>query len=178
MTTLTSSMKNFKAVFTLLLAIVTVVGLSACAEGDGGAGEGADTAMTADTMGMQNDSMQGGMMSDSVTVQSTISMLQRGVTSIPVNAAVQNINGWQSQLQGMSDLSDLNDNLGELKDELQSDNLDGEDIGEALKELGRLTNQAAQSASGQQGSQIQALGQALTQGGNRLTSGASGQDAM
>lgn len=172
------AMKSFShTALTLLLGAFVALGLSACAEGteDGLDADTTDTAMAPPPGaedGMQDGAMQdGGTMGDSVTVQGTINMLRQGVTTMPVNAAVRNINGWQSRIEDRSELSDLNDNLDALKEELQADQIDDQAVGDLLTQLGDQTNQAAQNAPAQQMPRLQTLGQTLTQAGNQLTGG-------
>ena len=75
--------------------------------------------------------------SDSPTVDETISTLQSGLTAIPLDAAISNIEGWQAQLDGSSDaaVQDISSQLGELKTALQADTIDGTEVGGLLVRL-------------------------------------------
>jgi hypothetical protein len=158
----------------LLLATLAVLGLSACAEGGGG--EGTDS-VTVDSVlaGQQRGGMRQGM-SGGATPQSTITMLRKGVRNIAVNQAVQNINGWQEKLQqqsGDAAFSQIDDNLGRLKNELTATDLDAQAIADLLSQLGQQTTKAAQNASGPSAQQLQQLGTLLSEAGNTLTGGGS-----
>ena len=65
-----------------------------------------------------------------VDIDSTISALQRDLTSIPTDQAVAIINNWQQELSG----TDLAEDLGELKEALLSG--DTSSIAEILVDLG------------------------------------------
>lgn len=165
------------ASFSLFLAAFVALALSACTEtqtSDTGDTTGVGGAVTGEGGLSQQEGVGGGL----ATVQTTISLLRQGVTAIPVNQAVRNINSWEQRLQqvqvegqAQQTVSNITDNLGHLKSELQADQIDGQAVGNLLTQLGEQTSQAAQAASGQTVQQLQQLGQVLTQSGNRLTSG-------
>ena len=109
--------------------------------------------------------------SDSPTVDETISTLQGGLTAIPLDAAISNIEGWQAQLDGSSDaaVQDISSQLGELKTALQADTIDGTEVGGLLVRLGEGTAAAAGGDSG-----LTELGGVLTQAGNGLLGNITG----
>ncbi len=113
--------------------------------------------------------------SSAPTVDETISALKGGLTAIPLDAAIANIEDWQAQLGGSSDaaVQDISSQLGELKTALQADTIDGTEVGGLLVRLGKGTTAAAGGDSG-----LTELGSVLTQAGNGLlgniTSGMSG----
>ena len=104
--------------------------------------------------------------SDAPTVQGTIDTLKGGLTAIPVDAAVANIEGWEAQLGGSSDpaVQSIASQLGELKTALQADSIDGAQVGSLLVSLGQGTTAAAGGDSG-----LTELGNLLTQAGGSLT---------
>lgn len=108
-----------------------------------------------------------------VTAQGTVSLLQGGLTNIATDQAVQNIDGWLARIDDANNdaLDAVADNLEELKTALQADEIDGAEVGNLLTELGQQTSETASAATGQQMTQLQALGEALTSGGEQLTSG-------
>ncbi len=112
--------------------------------------------------------------SDVPTVDETIAALQGGVTAIPAEAAVANIEGWQAQLEGSDDpaVQELASQLGELSTALQADTLDGAAIGGLLVSLGEGTIAAAGGDAG-----LTELGGLLTEAGSSLTGGMSGGGA-
>lgn len=98
-------------------------------------------------------------------LDATISALQSGLTSLPAEAAVTNIESWQQQLQGAA--PEIASTLGELKSALTSGN--AQSIAQTLKKLGSQTIEAGTSAGGDAGSQVQQLGQLLTQAASSLS---------
>ncbi len=102
-------------------------------------------------------------MTQTVDLDSTIAALQSGLTSIPPEAAISNIEAWQQQLQGTK----IAETLGELKMALDN-GTGGSSIGQILTDLGSQTAAAAGSASGGQASKLEQLGQLLTQAGSSI----------
>ncbi|OKH28095.1 hypothetical protein [Chroogloeocystis siderophila] len=98
-------------------------------------------------------------------LDTTISALQGGLTSIPAEAALANIESWQEQLKDAA--PEIASALGELKSQLASGNASG--IAQALKQVGSKTTEAAASAGGEAGTKVQQLGQMLTQAGNSIS---------
>ena len=97
-----------------------------------------------------------------VDIDSTISALQRDLTSIPTDQAVAIINNWQQELSG----TDLAEDFGELKEALLSG--DTSSIAEILVYLGEDTQNAAANATGDVATKVQRLGELLSQAGNSL----------
>jgi hypothetical protein len=106
----------------------------------------------------------------SVDVPGTISALQGGITAIPMNAAIDNINGWIAQLEGadFEGADALVAKLEELRGELQATPISGADVAESLTELGRMTGEAATAAGS---ADLQQLADLLSGAGNQLSSG-------
>jgi hypothetical protein len=100
----------------------------------------------------------------------TVSALQSGVTNIPPEAAVTNIDGWVQRLQASNDpaLEQIADNLTQLRTMLSSGHLDGVAIGQVLTQLGAQTTDAAANADTSVQGQLQELGRLLTQAGGQL----------
>lgn len=97
-------------------------------------------------------------------LDSTIAALQGGLTSLPPEAAVSNIESWQHQLQG----TEIAETLGKLKVALTGGG-GGESIGKILAELGSQTSAAGGSAAGDAASKLNQLGQALSQAGGSIS---------
>ncbi|MDB9347730.1 hypothetical protein [Nodularia spumigena] len=97
-----------------------------------------------------------------VDLDSTISALQKNLTSIPTDQAVAIINNWQQELSG----TDLAEDLGELKEAILSG--DTSSIAEILVDLGEDTQNAAANATGDVATKVQRLGEMLSQSGNSL----------
>jgi hypothetical protein len=97
-----------------------------------------------------------------VDIDSTISALQRDLTSIPNDQAIAIINTWQQQLSG----TDLAEDLGELKEALLSG--DTSAIAEIMVDLGEDTQNAAANATGDVATKVQRLGELLSQAGSSL----------
>ena len=109
--------------------------------------------------------------SDAPTVDETISALQGGLTSVPIDAAVANIEGWQSQLEGSDDpiVQGIVTSLGELSTALQADTVNSTEVGNLLTSLGADTISAAEDAGD---GQLTNLGNLLLEAGTSLVSGA------
>lgn len=91
----------------------------------------------------------------------TIGALQGGLTSLSPTAAVSNIDGWQQKLSGLG-LTDIANDLGELKGLLTSGNLDGKAIGAVLSRLGSKTSASAAGAPAADMPKLQQLGSMLS----------------
>jgi hypothetical protein len=198
MTTLT--MKCFSNVtFTLLLAAIVAVSLSACAEGQTGEtgaedttdAAGVDTSMTGGPGGMQDgqqDGMQqGGMQQDSVSLQGTVQLFEQGITQASTQAAVQNIEGWEQKLgdltvsgQAQQPVSDITSALGDLKSALQGGGQPDEQavsqafsqIDEAMTTL--MQNEQDLNLQGQQKERLSRLQKAIQQAQQKLGGGGGG----
>lgn len=94
-------------------------------------------------------------------LDATITALQQGVTSIPLDEAIAIIETWQSQLQG----HDLAEDLGELKAALQNGN---GDISKLLIDIGEDTSGTSSGAPGEVMPKLQQLGQVLYQAGHAI----------
>ena len=97
-----------------------------------------------------------------IDIDTTISALQKNLTSIPTDQAMAIINTWQQQLSG----TDLAEDLGELKEALLSG--DTESIAEMLVDLGEDTQSAGANATGDIATKVQRLGEMLCEAGNSL----------
>ncbi len=101
----------------------------------------------------------------------TVSALQSGVTNIPPEAAVTNIDGWVQRLRASNEpsLENIADDLQQLRDMLSSGNLDGQSTGQLLTQIGSQTTSAAAQADSSSQSQLQELGRLLGQAGSQLS---------
>lgn len=108
------------------------------------------------------------MSNDTPTVEGTISALESGVTNIPLDAALANIEGWQTTLAGSdgTTLQALGAQLGELATALQAETIDPAEVSSLLSSLGQGTMAAAGGDA-----QLENLGTLLTQVGGSLTGG-------
>ena len=97
-----------------------------------------------------------------VDLDTTISALQKGLTSIPASQAIAVIDSWQKQLEG----TDLGEDLDQLKSALTSG--DGASLADILTDLGEDTSEAASTASGDAAAKLKQLGQLLSQAGQSL----------
>ncbi|PSQ71237.1 MAG: hypothetical protein BRD38_02790 [Bacteroidetes bacterium QH_9_67_14] len=191
MTTLT--MKRFSNVtFTLLLAAIVAVSLSACAEGQTGetgvedttgvAGE--DPSMTGGPGGMQDGMQQGGMQQDSVSLQGTVQLFEEGITQASTQAAVQNIEGWEQKLgdltvsgQAQQPVSDITSALGDLKSALQGGGQpDEQAVSQAFSQIDEAMTTLMQNAQGlnlqaQQEERLSRLQKAIQQAQQKLGGG-------
>ena len=194
MTTLT--MKRFSNVtFTLLLAAIVAVSLSACAEGQTGetgvedttgmAGE--DTSMTGGPGGMQDGMQQGGMQQDSVSLQGTVQLFEQGITQASTQAAVQNIEGWEQKLgdltvsgQAQQPVSDITSALGDLKSALQGGaQPDEQAVSQAFSQIDEAMTTLMQNAQdlnlqAQQEERLSRLQKAIQQAQQKLGGGGGG----
>jgi hypothetical protein len=104
------------------------------------------------------------MATQNVDIDTTISALQKGLTSIPVDQAIAVINSWQQQLPG----TELAEDLDELKLALTSSSGDSAAIADILLNLGEDTSDAATNVSGDVATKVQRLASLLTQAGESL----------
>lgn len=104
------------------------------------------------------------------TVEETNAALEGGVTNIPLDAALANIEGWQTTLEASDDtaLQAIGAQLGELATALQADTIDGQEVSGLLSSLGESTTAAAEGADDDQ---LANLGALLTQTGSSLMGG-------
>ena len=115
--------------------------------------------------------------SDAPTVEGTISALKGGLTSLPVDAAVANIEGWQNTLEGSDDpvVQGIVTKLGQLSTALQADTIQDAKISNLLTGLGADTLATAKSAGNDQLTQ---LGNLLLNAGTSLVNGATSGGIM
>lgn len=97
-----------------------------------------------------------------IDVDTTISALQGGLTSIPIEQAIAVIESWQQQLQG----TDLAEDLGALKAALSDGDVAA--ISEILMDLGEDTSESAADATGDIAVKVERLGELLSQAGESL----------
>ncbi|PSQ78917.1 MAG: hypothetical protein BRD37_01870 [Bacteroidetes bacterium QH_8_67_23] len=161
-------MKRFSNVtFTLLLAAIVAVSLSACAEGQtgetgvedttGAAGE--DTSMTGGPGGMQDGMQQGGMQQDSV------SLWEQKLGDLTVSG------------QAQQPVSDITSALGDLKSALQGGGQpDEQAVSQAFSQIDEAMTTLMQNAQGlnlqaQQEERLSQLQKAIQQAQQKLGGG-------
>ena len=107
------------------------------------------------------------------SVEETLGLLENGLTSAPLDAALTNIGNWQVTLEGTDDpaLQDLGAQLGELATALQAEPIAGAEGGGLLPRRGQATIPAAATAGDDQ---LATLGGVLEDAGSSLTGGSSG----
>ena len=105
------------------------------------------------------------------TVDETIAALEGGVTNLPLDAALANIEGWQATLEASDDtaVQALGAQLGELATALQAETIDGAEVSGLLTSLGEGTVAAAAGDA-----QLESLGNLLTQAGGSLMGSSGG----
>lgn len=103
-------------------------------------------------------------------LQETIQALQGGLTALPAEAAVENIDGWREALAGSNNplAREVYTDLGELKTELTSGSIDGERVGVLLVDMGIATQRLSISAEGETAAGLSQLGGLLTDAGYSL----------
>lgn len=114
---------------------------------------------------------------DAPTVRGTVDAVAGGLTALPVDAAVANIEGWQTTLEGSDDpvVQGIVTKLGQLKDALQADTLQDAEISNLLTGLGADTLAVAKDAGDDQ---LTELGNLLLNAGTSLVDGATSGGAM
>lgn len=114
-----------------------------------------DPMMTDSTMTMDSD----------VTAQGTVDAVTNagGLTSLPMSAATQNIDGWIAQLEGNPEFAPVVTDLRTLKTQLAATPIDGSAVGATLQSLGSATTAAAAGDAA-----LESLGETLTSAGNQL----------
>lgn len=108
------------------------------------------------------------------SVEETISTLQNGVTNIPLEAAIANIEGWRKVLEDSDNTAQqiVGSQLGDLATALRTQPLDPRELGSLLISVGKSTIIIAEDAGEDQ---LVALGDLLTQAGTSLSVEASGE---
>lgn len=101
-----------------------------------------------------------------VTPAGTVEAVQGagGLLQLSMDAAINNINGWITRLEGNPDFAPVVEDLEALRAELQEPEIDGAAVGALLTDLGSATTEAAAGDG-----DLQALGEALSAAGNELT---------
>ena len=102
------------------------------------------------------------------TVAETIAALEGGLTSVPLEAAVANIEGWRGALEASDEtaVQNLGAQLGELSTALQAETIDGEEVSRLLVSLGEGTSAVAAGDE-----EIARLGTLLSEAGGSLMGG-------
>jgi hypothetical protein len=156
-----------------LVGVVFAVGAAACG-GTDDTTTADTTAATADTGALAPGSAAGtrASLADASTaaqIDSAVTAAQRGLTSLAPSAAITLIRSLEEKLDNSNDpeLTDIATDLEKLREELDDDTIDGEDVGEILKRLGPKVTKAAPKA-GDASSQLTRLGQSLAQQGQKL----------
>lgn len=105
------------------------------------------------------------MSNDTPTVEGTVSALEGGVTSLPLDAALANIEGWQTTLAGSDDpaVQALSAQLGELATALQAESIDPAEVSRLMTSLGEGTTAVAEGDA-----QLEGVGNLLQQAGSSL----------
>ena len=108
-------------------------------------------------------------------LSSTIQALQGDVTAMNPETAISNIESWEEQLEASGDetLQSIASGLGDLRNQLAQEPVDGAVVGETLSRLGQQTTQAAATAEVGVQEQLQQLGSLLSDAGARLTGAGS-----
>ena len=115
--------------------------------------------------------------SDAPTVRGTVDALAGGLTALPVDAAVANIEGWQTTLEGSDDpvVQGIVTKLGQLSDALKADTPQAAKISNLLTGLGADTLAVARGAGNDQ---LVKLGNLLLNAGTSLVNGATSGGVM
>ena len=100
----------------------------------------------------------------------TVQALKKGLTSIPLSAAMDNTEAWQQEflLSGIPALQDIAREIGNLQSLLTAPKLNGPSIGRTLSLLGSQTTQFAFQASAEQQAEIRSIGDLLLRLGSEL----------
>jgi hypothetical protein len=112
--------------------------------------------------------------SEGPSLEETISTLQEGVTNIPLDAALANIEGWREVLESSDDTAQriVGSQLGDLAVALQNDPINPEEVGRLLISVGKSAIIVGEDAGEDQ---LVALGDVLTQAGTSLAVEATGE---
>lgn len=107
-------------------------------------------------------------------LEETIATLQQGVTNIPLDAALANIEGWRDILETSDDTAQkiVGSQLGDLATALQTDPIDPREVGSLLISVGKSAVIVGEDAGEDQ---LIALGDLLTQAGTSLSLEATGE---
>ena len=101
----------------------------------------------------------------------TIKHIKDGVKSMTVNAAVKNIEGWETTLEKLESpgAKAIVKDLENLKKHLHAKELDGEAIRKLVAKLGKETVSLAGKAEGKNSDKVKALGEALSEAAESAT---------
>jgi len=136
-------------------------------------GMGTTTEATTPGMGTATDmgTMPGAAGDHTAKLDETIAAAEGGLTNLPANAAVSNIEGWENRLRAAGDpaLNPIADDLAQLRQELQRTPVDGAAVGRLLTRLGEQTSAAAAGADPAVSQRLNRLGNLLSQAGNQLS---------
>ncbi len=102
---------------------------------------------------------------------STTTMLREGVRQVAIERAISEVDGWQKKLEasGEPGLQPIAGNLRELKELLAAEELDVEEIGRLLVELGDQTQAVAVSGTASPvADKLQLLSRLLTDEGRTM----------
>ena len=118
-----------------LLALVLALPFSAC-ESTPDEPVVEDTAVVETVDPMPADTMAAPV--TDVTAEGTVEAVQAagGLTSLPGEAAISNIDGWIAQLDGNPDFAPVVEDLQLLRGQLQESPIDGAAVGATLQRLG------------------------------------------
>lgn len=107
------------------------------------------------------------------TVSGTLEALGEGVTNLPLEAALANIEGWQTTLEASDEtaLRNLGVQLSELAAALQAERVDTTEVSRLLVSLGEGTSAVAAGDE-----PLARLGTLLSQAGGSLMGGTSGDE--
>lgn len=108
------------------------------------------------------------MTAPEVTAEGTVDAVTNagGLTSLPLGAANDNIDGWIARLEGNPDFAPVVADLQTLKAQLAASPIDGSAVGATLQSLGSATTGAAGGDSA-----LESLGSALSSAGDQLAGG-------
>lgn len=99
------------------------------------------------------------------TFDATIKAMKAGAQRMTVNAAVKNIEGWETSLEKVevSGVKTIVKDLESLKKQLQKPEIDGSAVRKLIAKLGKETVTIAGKAEGKQAEKVKALGEALSE---------------
>ncbi len=103
-------------------------------------------------------------MAISSTLDATVQALQSGPKKIPVSAAIQNINTWETELASVPAAKGILSDLGELRTLLEASSPNDAEISTLLKKLSSDTTSSASGAGPDLGPKLQELGKLLAHG--------------
>ena len=106
-----------------------------------------------------------------MTLDTTIKAFQNSLSEIGVAKGIESIDGWMETLEQaeFSGAKSINENLGKLKQQLQSGHPDGAAIGKLLNTLGDETTRTASQADSSQSGKLQQFGQMLSKSSSSLS---------